>query len=69
MKLFGLKRLGFAAVLVFAVLLVTNITANAQGNSGWAHEKNRIRKQQKEYAKAQKHGYRLYRGGNYYEDR
>ena len=67
MKLFNLKKIGFAAVLGFAVMLGANTLASAQGNSGWAHEKNRIRKQQKEYEKAQKRAYRLYRGGSYYE--
>jgi hypothetical protein len=67
MKLFSLNKIGFAAILGFAVLLGASIDANAQGNSGWAHEKNRIRKEQKQYEKAQKRGYRLYRGGNYYE--
>jgi hypothetical protein len=67
----NLAKIGFTAVFGLAVLVGVNMGVSAQGNSGWAHEKNRIRKQQKEYEKdekrAEKRGYRLYRGGNYYE--
>ena len=52
--------------------------ASAQGNSRWAHEKNRIRKQEKAYEKAYKREqkaqrkaseryYRVYRDGGYYQ--
>jgi hypothetical protein len=58
-----------AVVFGVAVLIGSGMDANAQGNSQWAHEKNRIRKQQKEYEKAQKRAaknyYRVYRGGDY----
>jgi len=67
MKMRNLTKIGFTAIFGLALLVGVSMNINAQGNSGWAHEKNRIRKQQKEYEKAQKHGYRLYRGGNYYE--
>lgn len=60
--------LAFAFLLAFFSL---GENAMAQGNSRWAHEKNRVRKQQKAYEKAQKRAakqyYRLYRGGSYYE--
>lgn len=71
MKLRNLTKIGFAAIFGLAVLAGASIDVSAQGNSDWAHEKNRIRKQQKAYEKAEKRamkrGYRLYRGGNYYE--
>ena len=67
MQLFDKRRLGFVLVLGVAVVFGGSLAASAQGNSRWAHEKNRIRKEQKAEAKALKHGYRLYRGDNYYE--
>jgi hypothetical protein len=63
MRSFDKKKLGFALVLGLAVLFGGSLAADAQGNSQWAHEKNRIRKEQQ----AMKHGYRLYRGNDYYE--
>ena len=69
MTLKNLTKIGFTAVFGVALLVGANTAVSAQGNSGWAHEKNRIRKQQKEYEKAQKRAakqYRLYRGSNYY---
>lgn len=73
MKLKNLTKIAFGMVFGLAVLGFTSVDISAQGNSRWAHEKNRIRKQQKEYEKAQKraakNGYRVYRGGSdrYYE--
>ena len=67
MRQFDTRKFGYGLVLGVAVLLGTSLAASAQGNSQWAHEKNRIRKEQKEEEKALKHGYRLYRGDHYYE--
>lgn len=67
MRSIQLKKSLLAAVFGVAVLLGAGLAANAQGNSQWAHEKNRIRKAQKAEEKARKHGYRLYRGDRYYE--
>lgn len=71
MKLSSLSKIGLAAIFGGAALLGTGIDANAQGNSRWAHEKNRVRKQQKAYEKAEKRAakryYRLYRGDRYYQ--
>lgn len=61
------NRTLFTALFGVAVLLSAGMVANAQGNSRWAHEKNRIRKAQKAEEQARKHGYRLYRGDRYYE--
>lgn len=58
---------GFLSLLVLAGLSQTSV---AQGNSQWAHEKNRVRKEQKQYEKARKQAekrYRVYRDGNYYQ--
>ena len=67
MRLFDTRKLGFVLALGVAVLFGGSLAASAQGNSRSAHEKNRIRKEQKAEEKALKHGYRLYRGDNYYE--
>ena len=67
MRLFDLRTLGLVLTLGVVILFGENLTANAQGNSQWAHEKNRVRKEQKAIEKARKHGYRLYRGAGYYE--
>ena len=70
MKLSNLTKIGFAAVFGGAILLGAGVDANAQGNSRWAHQKNRVRKQQKAYEKAEKRAakrYRVYRGGSYYQ--
>ena len=69
MNLRNIKKIGFAAVLGLAVLVGAGLDVSAQGNSQWAHEKNRIRKQQKQWEKDQRRAakqYRLYRGSNYY---
>ena len=67
MRLLGYVRSGLPVLVAAAVLFGGATFASAQGNSRWAHEKNRIRKEQKAIEKAQKHGYRLYRGSSYYE--
>ena len=67
MRLFDFKRIGILALVSFVLLFGGSIIVSAQGNSQWAHEKNRIRKQQKAAEKARRQGYRLYRGDNYYE--
>lgn len=45
--------------------------ANAQGNSQWAHEKNRIRKEQRQpqrqVQRQTQRNYRVYRNGSYYQ--
>ena len=61
------RTLGFLGILAVVLLLGGSLAASAQGNSQWAHEKNRIRKEQKAVEKARKHGYRLYRGDRFYE--
>jgi hypothetical protein len=63
------KLIGIAAfaVLFFAGSVVSTL---AQGNSQWAHEKNRVRKAQKQYEKDMKRQarmYRVYRNGSYYQ--
>jgi hypothetical protein len=67
MKLKNLVRIAVGAVFGLGLLTVTSADANAQGNSGWAHEKNRIRKQQKQIEKAERDYYRIYRNGSYYQ--
>ena len=67
MKLMDLTKLAFAGVFGAALLVVASVDAHAQGNSGWAHEKNRIRKQQKAVEKAQRDHYRIYRNGSFYQ--
>ena len=71
MKLTKFAKIGLAAIFGGAVLIGAGVDANAQGNSRWAHEKNRIRKNQKAYEKAEKRAakqyYRLYRGDGYYQ--
>ena len=67
MELFDRRKLGFVVIWGTALIFGASLVASAQGNSQWAHEKNRIRKEQKAREKAEKHGYRLYRGGQYYE--
>ena len=53
----------------FSLLLMAGsaVSTSAQGNSQWAHEKNRIRKQQKQHDKQQARMYRIYRNGSYYQ--
>lgn len=67
MKLKNLSKLALVAIFGAGLFLVAGVEANAQGNSGWAHEKNRIRKQQKQIEKAQRDYYRIYRNGSYYQ--
>jgi hypothetical protein len=67
MKLKSLNMLALGTILGAGLLCAASIDANAQGNSGWAHEKNRIRKQQKQVEKAQREAYRIYRDGRFYE--
>ncbi|MFL6466365.1 MAG: hypothetical protein ACJ72Z_00255 [Pyrinomonadaceae bacterium] len=63
MKNFTIKAT--LAIVFLGGLIFTGAvsTASAQGNSQWAHEKNRIRKEQK----AQERYYRVYRNGSYYQ--
>ena len=70
MKLNKFKTVLSVGVLSLLVLAGLSQTAAAQGNSQWAHEKNRVRKEQKQYEKARKQAekrYRVYRDGNYYQ--
>jgi hypothetical protein len=55
------------AFFAIALLFGTAYESNAQGNSRWAHEKNRVRKEQKAIQKAEKKAYRLQRGQSFYE--
>jgi len=66
MKIFNLKTLS-VGVLSVACLSAMATATSAQGNSQWAHEKNRIRKEQKQERKAAERYYRVYRGGSYYQ--
>ncbi|MEO5860637.1 MAG: hypothetical protein ABIR33_17025 [Pyrinomonadaceae bacterium] len=66
MKIFNLKTLLSIGVLSVAGLSVMTTTTSAQGNSQWAHEKNRIRKEQKQQQR-QANRYRVYRNGSYYQ--
>lgn len=63
MKILNLKTLLSVGILSIAGLSAMATDASAQGNSRWAHEKNRIRKEQKAREKA----YRVYRNGGYYQ--
>jgi hypothetical protein len=67
MKNLQLKAFFAAAIFSLFVIAGSAVSASAQGNSQWAHEKNRIRKQQKQYEKAQRQAYRVYRNGSYYQ--
>ena len=74
MTLKKLTNIAFAAALGLGVFAFGSVDADAQGNSRWAHEKNRIKKQQKAYEKRQKAirkaeeaRYRAYRDGRYYD--
>lgn len=67
MKLFNLKTLFSIAAISVLGLVGMSYEVSAQGNSGWAHEKNRIRKQQKQERKEARRQYRLYRNGQYYQ--
>lgn len=59
----------FIGTATLSMLLAAGsaLTTSAQGNSQWAHEKNRVRKEQKEYEKQQARNYRIYRDGSYYQ--
>jgi len=67
MKNFKLKTLMGTAAFSLLVLAGAATTTSAQGNSQWAHEKNRVRKEQKRYEKEQARQYRIYRNGSYYQ--
>ena len=67
MKNFKFKTLIAAAAFSLLVAVGAAETASAQGNSRWAHEKNRVRKEQKQYEKQQARNYRIYRNGSYYQ--
>jgi flagellar biosynthesis/type III secretory pathway protein FliH len=67
MKILNLKSVLSVGVIAFAGLAALATDANAQGNSRWAHEKNRVRKEQKAQQKAAERYYRVYRGGSYYQ--
>jgi flagellar biosynthesis/type III secretory pathway protein FliH len=65
MKIFNLKTLLSVGVLSVAGVSAMATTTSAQGNSQWAHEKNRIRKEQRQQQR-QADRYRVYRNGSYY---
>lgn len=76
-----MKKLNLRSTIVAGAVLAIGLIgfsydASAQGNSRWAHEKNRVRKAQKaqekaakRYYKEQAKQYRVYRGGSnsYYQ--
>ena len=67
MKNFRFKTLIVTGLFSAMFLAGAVASASAQGNSQWAHEKNRIRKEQKAYEKQQRDMYRVYRNGGYYD--
>ena len=68
MKFINIKSLLSVGILSVVGLVGMSTEANAQGNSGWAREKNRIKKQQKQELKQARKQYRVYRnGGGYYQ--
>ena len=67
MKIFNVKSLLSVGILSVVGLVGTSQEVSAQGNSGWAHEKNRIKKQQKQELKEARRQYRVYRNGGYYQ--
>jgi hypothetical protein len=71
MRSFGINKFGLAAVFAMGLFFAGSVETFAQGNSQWAHEKNRIRKEQKQFEKAEKkaakNGYRVYRNEGYYD--
>ena len=67
MKIFNVKSLLSVGILSVVGLVGVSQEVNAQGNSGWAHEKNRIKKQQKQELKEARRQYRVYRNGSYYQ--
>jgi flagellar biosynthesis/type III secretory pathway protein FliH len=67
MKFVNVKTLLSVGVLSVVGLVGMSQEVSAQGNSGWAHEKNRIKKEQKQELKQARQQYRVYRnGGNGY---
>lgn len=62
-----LKMLIAAAAFGLLLSAGSALTTSAQGNSQWAHEKNRVRKEQKQYERQQARNYRIYRNGSYYQ--
>ena len=67
MKIFKVKSLLSVGILSVVGLVGMSQEVNAQGNSGWAREKNRIKKQQKQELKEARRQYRIYRNGGYYQ--
>ena len=78
MRTHSTTRTGMLALFAVAVLFGTTYESKAQGKSRWAHEKNRIRKEQKAIEKeekkeqkairkAERKAYRLQRGRSFYE--
>jgi flagellar biosynthesis/type III secretory pathway protein FliH len=67
MNIFNVKSLLSVGILSVVGLVGMSQEVNAQGNSGWAHEKNRIKKQQKQELKEARRQYRVYRNGSYYQ--
>lgn len=67
MKIFNIKSLLSVGILSVVGLVGMSTEVSAQGNSGWAHEKNRIKKQQKQELKEARRQYRVYRNGVYYQ--
>ena len=63
MKFLNVKTLLSVGVLSVVGLVGMSTEVSAQGNSGWAHEKNRIKKQQKQELKQARRQYRVYRNG------
>lgn len=66
----SIKSILSVGVLSVVGLVGMSQTTMAQGNSQWAHEKNRIRKEQKQWERGQRRDanrYRVYRNGSYYQ--
>ena len=63
MKIFNVKTLLSVGILSVVGLVGMSTEVSAQGNSGWAREKNRIKKQQKQELKEARRQYRVYRNG------
>lgn len=67
MKLINLKTLLSVGVLSVAGLTAMSTDVSAQGNSQWARENNRIRKEQRQQQRQIQRNYRVYRNGSYYQ--
>ena len=67
MKIFNVKSLLSVGILSVVGLVGMSQEVNAQGNSGWARQKNQIKKQQKQELKEARRQYRVYRNGGYYQ--